>query len=127
ARSPHGLAIAPDDAAAEDGPDAANRRPDANTVAARTTAAATNMSALFMTSPSIIDAPIVLTARRGSHGRQMGDRWNPGKNTPSRSAEPFLLEELVRLSGAATSKLEALRQWRRCGLNPAAAAIGASN
>src|SRR5437867_7818159 len=76
ARSPHGLATAADDAAAEDGPDAANRRPDANTAAARITAPAMNMSDLFMTSPLIIDTPIVLAARRSSHGRQIGDQWN---------------------------------------------------
>jgi hypothetical protein len=55
------------DAAAEDGPDAPNSRADARTVVARSTAPATNMSDLFMTSPLIVAAPIVLAARRSSH------------------------------------------------------------
>src|SRR5215217_5112580 len=96
---PHGLAATADDADAEDGPDAANTRADAKAVVARSTAPATNISDLFMTSPFLIDASIVLASRRSSHGRAIGDQWNfawvTGLQTNARYQQGRLIEPSV--------------------------------
>jgi hypothetical protein len=46
------------------------------------------MSDLFMTSPLIIDAPIVLASGRSSHGREIGGQWNFSAGTNGRALSP---------------------------------------